>query len=548
MTHSAAADVVIVGNGPVGQTTALLLANLGIRVAIVDKAAARMPVGSKATTHRPNNLDIWDIVGAGSRMVAEGVAKVNSHVFYQDEHLFTESYDDGAAKQYPPMITISQERVEAILDELIAEQPLISVHWNHDFVHFAQDSDGVTVHCRQAGGAETSFRGAFAVACVGSRADAVHADLDVSFDGRRFDDKFLICDLTIPSAHWERDRFFHFDSQHNPGRQILIQPCPNSSYRIDWQLPYEYDLDEDIASGGLDRRIRAVTGDRDYGINWTSVYRFQARLASSFRVGRVFLAGDCAHLMSPFGGRGLNSGVCDAENLAWKLAFVIKGWAPEALLDTYDEERAAAAFENLTVTASTMDFLVPQNDEQRARRIELLEAARDRPGAETWSQIDTSRMAEAFWYFDSSLTTPDQSRPAPVEPPRGIVPRPGPGVLIPDLMIDIDGVPTRIRNLVRGRYTLLVEGPAAAAGSLQPNSGTYAIVAFSDIDPQGTLRELLAVAPGEIWIVRPDAYVAAVVQDNDIDRARRLADLSDENNPGLQGPTAPRPQWMPATA
>ena len=102
---------------------------------------------------------------------------------------------------------------------------------------------------------------------------------------------------------------------------------------------------------------------------WKSVYRFHARSVDRMRVGRVLLAGDCAHLVAPFGARGLNSGVADAENAAWKLAFVLHGWAPDALLDSYDVERLAAAQENLEVTSSTMRFLVPQDEaEWEARR------------------------------------------------------------------------------------------------------------------------------------------------------------------------------------
>ena len=147
-------------------------------------------------------------------------------------------------------------------------------------------------------------------------------------------------------------------------------------------------------------------------------------------MGRVLLAGDCAHLMSPFGARGLNSGVADAENAAWKLAYVLRGWADESLLDTYHAERHAAAVENLDVTTATMNFLVPHNAEQRALRESVLVGAATDPALR--ARVDSGRFSEPFWYVDSPLTTPDVTRPFAGRPPRGQVPPPGPGILVPD--------------------------------------------------------------------------------------------------------------------
>ena len=139
---------------------------------------------------------------------------------------------------------------------------------------------------------------------------------------------------------------------------MLVHPQPDDVWRIDWQVPSGTDVEAERASGALDRRIRQVVGaTTPYELAWVTGYRFHQRLAPRFRVGRVLLAGDAAHLMSPFGARGLN-GAADAENLAWKLALVLGGRAPEALLDSYDAERRAAAVENLAVTDASMRFMV----------------------------------------------------------------------------------------------------------------------------------------------------------------------------------------------
>ena len=204
--------------------------------------------------------------------------------------------------------------------------------------------------------------------------------LGVTFDGHSFDDRFLICDIRTDLPGWANERRFYFDPPWNPGRQVLIHPCPDSTYRIDWQVPGDYDDDAEAYTGARDARIRAIIGDRPYELLWSSVYRFQSRIVDRMRVGRVLLAGDLAHLVAPFGARGLNSGVQDAENAAWKMAFVLRGWAADRLLDSYHHERHAAAVENLDVTSATMRFLVPGTEAERRHRLSTLERGSHRPG------------------------------------------------------------------------------------------------------------------------------------------------------------------------
>ena len=228
---------------------------------------------------------------------------------------------------------------------------------------------------------------------------------------------------------------------------MLIHPCPGSTYRIDWQVPPEFDLEAEERGGGLDARIRQIIGDQPYQVLWRSVYRFHSRCVDWMRVGRVLLAGDFAHLMAPFGARGLNSGVQDAENAAWKLAFVLRGWASPALLDSYHAERLAAAHENLEITGNTMRFLVPRTDAEWRHRRSVLEQAVHDPAAR--AQVDSGRLAEPFWYVGSPLTTPDPSRPFPGRPPRGQPPPVVPGVLVPDVPLTLPGV----------RFPLAIAGP-----------------------------------------------------------------------------------------
>jgi pentachlorophenol monooxygenase/3-(3-hydroxy-phenyl)propionate hydroxylase len=239
------------------------------------------------------------------------------------------------------------------------------------------------------------------------------------------------------------------------------------------------------------------------------------------QIGRVLLAGDVAHLVSPFGARGLNTGVFDAENAAWKLAFVLHRWAPPALLDSYDAERLAATKENIEVTSATMRFLVPQNDDQRAERTRILEAAAADP---TLAQtVDSGRFAEPFWYVDSPLIVTDNSRPFAGRPPRGRSPAPGPGIIVPDLPIAVAGrsAVTRLRQIAREGLLILtgvgvdVTRVAAAAKKIGP--APIQVHAIVDIDAEGAVASALGVRRGEAWIIRPDAHVAAVVTDPETD-------------------------------
>lgn len=430
-------SVVVVGNGPVGQTTALLLARWGVATILVDGRAKRDPIGSKSICQQRDVLDIWHSVGAGAQITAEGLTWTTARTFYQDTELFAITLPSGG--DLPPFVNLSQSRTEEILDSWIARQPLIDVRWNHRVTGLDQDSSGVTVTCADG----QMIRASYVVLCAGSHADDLRAALDVTFDGQSFDDQFLICDIRADLPGWAHERRFYFDPPWNPGRQVLIHPCPGSTFRIDWQVPADYSVEVDDLHG----RIRAIIGDTDYSVVWKSVYRFHSRVASRMRVGRVLLAGDCAHLMAPFGARGLNSGVADAENAAWKIARVLQGKSSPELLETYHVERHAAALENIRITTETMDFLVPQTDVQRQHRRMILEKARHDPSV--YSQVNSGRLSSPFPYRCSPLT--HGSHPAA-------------GLLVPE----------QLRSGCRNGLQVVEHEDA-------------------------------------FWVIRPDAYVAAVV-------------------------------------
>lgn len=511
-------QVVIVGNGPVGQTAALLLDRWGVDCIVVDRRPQRDVIGSKAICQQRDVLDVWESVGVGHQIAAEGLTWDRATTLYKDATLFTQPFVDTGRSVFPPFVNISQTRTEVLLDERIAQAAHVTPLWDHGVEQIEQDAGGVTLHCRRADGTPVVVRAAYAIVAAGSAPRELRHQLGVSFNGRSFEDKFLICDIRADLPGWERERRFYFDPEWNPGRQVLIHPCPDSTFRIDWQVPGDYELEQEEASGALDARIRQIIGEQPYEIVWKSVYRFHSRMVDRMRVGRVLLAGDFAHIVSPFGARGLNTGVFDAENAAWKLAFVLRGWADDSLLDSYDSERCAASRENIEVTGRTMDFLVPQTEEQHRIRLQRLTAALTDPSVH--AQIDSGRLAEPFWYVDSPLTTPDATRPFTGRPPRGHVPPPAPGVVLPDVPVRIAGLDcTRLRQVARDGLLLLagsgVDLDALRASLEGATAAPLRYLRIADIDAEGCLQQALQARPQEVWLVRPDAHIAAVCQADD---------------------------------
>jgi pentachlorophenol monooxygenase/3-(3-hydroxy-phenyl)propionate hydroxylase len=540
--------VVVIGNGPVGQTAALLLARWNVPTVVLDQRAARDRVGSKAICQHRDVLDVWAAVGAGEQIAAEGVTWTTARTYYRGEELFSLTLPDPGHSPFPPFVNISQSRTEELLDEQVATQSLIDVRWNHEVTALEQDADGVTARC-----GDREVRGSHAIVSAGARCDAIRDALGLSFAGQSFDDRFLICDIRADLAGWATERRFHFDPEWNPGRQVLIHPCPDSTYRIDWQVPPEFDLESD----DLDARIRAIIGERPYEIVWRSVYRFHSRCVDRMRVGRVLLAGDTAHLMAPFGARGLNSGVADAENAAWKITYVRRGWAPESLLESYHAERHAAALENLAVTSATMDFLVPPDAARAARRADVLARAAHDPAAR--AHVNSGRLSEPFWYVDSPLTTPDPTRPFAGRPPRGTAPPAAPGIIAPDAPITpppgfrkatftpaegmnvafLNREPRRLREIARDGFLVLAGAGVRPESVTVPDGvGPVRVLALPEIDPSGELTTALGARPGEVWVIRPDAHIAAVVTSDAVaaalDRALGLSTADrEEDHDGL---------------
>lgn len=504
--------VLIAGAGPVGLLTALLLARWQVPTVVLEAAAVPTAAGSRAICFQRDVLDIFDRVGCADDMVSEGVTWTIGRTFYREHELFTVTFPDPGRTPLPPWINLSQDRAEQLLHAKAAAEPLIDLRFGHHAVGVKHDNDKIVVTA-QTKQRRTDVPGSHLVGADGARS-AVRQLLGIGFPGESYDDQFLICDIQAELPFPNERRFF-FDPSWNPGRQVLVHQCPGGVWRIDWQVPDGFDLAAERDSGGLDARVRQITGRVPYEIVWATAYRFHERMATSFGAGRVFLAGDAAHLYAPFGARGLNSGAQDAENLAWKLAFVKRGWSPPGLLDSYHAERAAAAAENLKVTTTTMEFLVPRTRERRHWRTEVLDrAVADQADHAARTLIDSGKLAEPFWYTTSPLTTPGLSLAGfPVTP--GAVRPPVPGVLCPDGPVIVAGMRTRLRRLFGDGFVILTQRSADATAAAELAAAAIGpptrCLSLGDIDVTGVARQSLDATEDSVHIIRPDGHLAAVL-------------------------------------
>lgn len=520
--------IVIIGAGPVGMTAALGLAHYGIPSLILDEDEGPAIEGSRAIfmeRHAMEILGAWSPVGR--QMAEQGMTLLAGRVFFRSTELYkTFSAPPDPNMRYPRFVNFPQNTLERLQYEALRAAPLVSVRWRHKVTGVSQDEVGVAVEAQAPDGL-ARFQAPYALACDGPHSATRHL-LRLPFPGESRERHFLILDVRM-QLETPRERWFWFDPPFNPGRTALLHPQPDSIYRIDYQLAADDDFAAVQTPEAIHRRIVATVGERPYEVVWKSVYTYQQRALERFKHGRVLFLGDAAHLMSPFGGRGLNSGIQDVWNLVWKLALVRAGVASDALLETYDAERQPAAQENLRLTADTMRFLVPSPGPARWRRDAILRLSL--PLAAMRKRVNAGHMSNPYTYRRSPIIVEDAPRDA-LGAQRGPASGPAVGSLAPELVVaDADGAPLSLLDLFGESFVVFAfsddpDAGGAALASVIPDLPARLPVSLyvvaprpitapapegvsSLLDSSGAMAAAYGANPATLYVIRPDRHIAA---------------------------------------
>ena len=494
--------VIIIGAGPTGLSAAIDLRLQGIDSVVLDDNHT-VSVGSRAICFAQRTLEIFDRYGCAQPMLDRGVQWQVGKVFFRDELIYAFNLRPEGGHRMPPFINLQQYYVESDLVDRLMALGGADLRWDTQVIDVSPDAGQIQVTV-------TTPDGDYRLTCdyllVADGANSsVRQMLGLDVTGHVFNDRFLITDIKM-KADRPTERHFHFDPSFHPGQSVLLHRQADDVWRIDFQLGPQADPDEELREENIRKRITTLLGaNLEWHLEWASVYTFRCQRMERFIHDRVLFMGDAAHQVAPFGARGANSAIQGAENLAWKLARVLRGQAPVGLLESYEAERQRAARVNILNSTRSTDFMSPKSPISRVFRDSVLSLAQNCPFARTL--VNSGRLSTPCSYPDSSLNTPDGD-----EFDGGVAP----GSVCPDAPIVCDGQPTWLQRLLGNRFVLLVAGEPDQALAVDADlaiiccDGWPAVseaTVFEDVD--GLVRLRYDLRPGTAYLIRPDQYVCA---------------------------------------
>ena len=503
--------VVIVGGGITGLTLACSLANQGIKAILLDEdnTVGVKGASSRGICYTQKSLEIFDRLGVYQRIARKGIQWSVGRTFAGNEEVY--SFDLRQQSNFnlstqPPFINIQQFYIEGYLVERIMELGGVDLRWSSRVIGFEQNPEFATLAVQTPEGTY-SIQADHVIDVTGSHTP-FHAWTGVSMQSTKGDDRWCIADVRF-NTHPPMERHTWIEAPFNENRAVWQHLMADDVWRIDYQMAPNADAAyvsrEDVVRERLERQFGK---DVQVEIVWVGPYAYKSQCLNELRMGRVFFMGDTAKIVSPFGARGGNTGVADADNLAWKLGAVLKGWASPALLDSYNAERLEAAQENVKVTNRTARFLRAPEGIERSLRNATISLAKQYPFAR--SLVNTGRMAVANTYTRSPICAESG------------------GLSLQNVAFQWrkgkTGVVNELLNWAEGRLLLLVfdtqsqaslkrlktltEGtPLRCVQVLDTN--TPAQAREHVMDPAQRLRSACQLQ-GDGWaLVRPDGYLAA---------------------------------------
>jgi 3-(3-hydroxy-phenyl)propionate hydroxylase len=453
-------------------------------------------LGSKAICFAKRTLEIANRLGAGSPMLDKGVVWNVGKVFHGEGKLFDFNLSPEDGHRNPAFINLQQPYFEQFLvEEIRAAQAAgapIEIRGRNQ-VSDLQDHGDYTTLTVQTPDGPYDLEADWLIACDGARS-ALRDMMGLSFDGRVFEDNFLIADVKM-KADFPTERWFWFEPPfEGAGQSALLHKQPDDIWRIDFQLGWDIDRAKELDPARIRSRVDAMLSSQTgsiphYELEWTSIYTFQCRRMKKFRHGSVLFAGDAAHQVSPFGARGANSGVQDADNLAWKLDLVLKGLADQALLDSYTTEREYGADENILNSTRATDFMTPKTDVSRTFRDAVLTLA----GKHAFARplVNSGRLSVPCAYKGFALFVPDA-----LDGPD----RTAPGAPCPDAPFS----DTFLLDQLGGTFTILAIGTSAQDVTAH---GISAKTVRIDTPSDELRARYLGDQPQAVYLIRPDQHV-----------------------------------------
>ncbi|ETX14026.1 FAD-dependent oxidoreductase [Roseivivax halodurans JCM 10272] len=489
--------VVVVGGGPVGIAAALDLGLQGIPVLLLDDHEG-VGQGSRAICFAKRTLEICDRWGTGAPMLEKGVVWNLGKVFHADRKVFEFNLLPEEGHKFPAFVNLPQPYFERFLVERVREAQAqgapIEIRGKNRLDAVEAREDHVLLDVTTP---EGPYRIAadWLIGCDGA-SSPLRRMLGLDFEGRVFQDSFLIADIRM-KAEFPTERWFWFEPPFkSSGASCLLHKQPDDVWRVDFQIGWDVDRAEEMKEENIRARLDAMLGaEVDYEIVWSSIYTFQCRRMKNFRHGRVLFAGDAAHQVSPFGARGANSGIQDVDNLGWKLGLVLRGKAPETLLDTYSSERCHGADENILNSTRSTDFITPKSAVSRLFRNAVLDLAEHHAFARPF--VNSGRLSLPCIYDGGLLNGADALPGGPS--------RTRPGAPCPDAPLGGGQLLERLGGFVI--LTLDADAPEA----VEEDGVTARRLALSAADdPSGALAaRYLGDARSAVYLVRPDQHVAA---------------------------------------
>lgn len=398
--------VVIVGAGLSGLTLALELGQRGISTLLLDddNTVGAAGISSRGICYARRSLEIFRKLGISHRIVEKGVLWRIGRVLRGADELYAFDLQKDARSEFPPFVNLQQFYVEEYLVDRIAEHPSVDLRWMTKVESVRQDDEFATVTVSTHEG-QYDVKTRWLVAADGSQS-VVRNSLDLTELPNFFGDLWCIVDVKTP-LHLAAERRVWVTADFNDGGVVFFHRMADGVCRFDFQIGHYADPERHATAEEIMKRIRLALGaDTKVDIVWAGVWQFKNRMMKRFRHGRSIFIGDAAHELPPFGARGGNGGIQDANNLGWKLAMVIAGEADQSLIDNYDEERRAAAVENIHQASRSALFLSPETEGGRLFRQAVCDLGPVAPHVRP--MVNTGRLSVANSYPESQLAIADE--------------------------------------------------------------------------------------------------------------------------------------------